>query len=88
MDWMEFVKTMFSLGNVVTGYVNVVITPEQYKQITGKDYVAPATVAQDSKLDSWIQLTHSRRRNTQYINKPRCQYNGAFVMGGYKKKKR
>ena len=46
MDWMEFVKTMFSLGNVVTGYVNVVITPEQYKQITGKDYVAPATVAQ------------------------------------------
>lgn len=46
MDWMEFVKTMFILGNVVTGYVNVVITPEQYKQITGKDYVAPATVAQ------------------------------------------
>ena len=68
MDWMEFVKTMFSLGNVVTGYVNVVITPEQYKQITGKDYVAPATVAQIAN----IQLTHSRRRNTQYINKPRC----------------
>ena len=46
MDWMEFVKTMFILGNVVTGYVNVVITPEQYKQITGKDYVAPVAKPQ------------------------------------------
>lgn len=46
MDWMKFIKTMFSLGNVVTGYVNVVITPEQYKEITGKDYVQPTAQPQ------------------------------------------
>lgn len=45
MDWLAWVKTMFGLGNDVTGYVNLVITPEQYKEITGKDYVAPTTVA-------------------------------------------
>lgn len=42
---LEFVKLMFELHNPIEGYVNLVITPEQYKQITGKDYVAPATVA-------------------------------------------
>lgn len=40
MDWVAFIKTMFNLGNEVSGYVNLVITPEEYKQITGKDYVA------------------------------------------------
>ena len=43
---LEFVKLMFAMNNPIEGYVNLVITPEQYKQITGKDYVAPATVAQ------------------------------------------
>ena len=42
MDWISFMTTMFSLGSDVTGYVGLVITPEQYKQITGKDYVTPA----------------------------------------------
>lgn len=35
-----FVKLMFLLHNPIEGYVNLVITPEQYKEITGKDYVA------------------------------------------------
>lgn len=36
----NFVKSMFILHNPIEGYVNLVITPEQYKEITGKDYVA------------------------------------------------
>lgn len=36
----NFVKLMFILHNPIEGYVNLVITPEEYKQITGKDYVA------------------------------------------------
>ncbi|AKM51598.1 XkdX family protein [Limosilactobacillus fermentum] len=46
MDWISFITTMFSLGCDVTGYVGLVITPEQYKQITGKDYVAPVAKPQ------------------------------------------
>lgn len=46
MDWLAWVKTMFSFGNDVTGYVNLVITPEQYKEVTGKDYVAPTVQPQ------------------------------------------
>lgn len=42
---LEFVKLMFALGNPIEGYVNLVITPEQYKAITGKDYVTPAVQA-------------------------------------------
>lgn len=42
MNWIEFITTMFTLGCDVSGYVGLVITAEQYKQITGKDYVAPA----------------------------------------------
>lgn len=41
MNWIEFITTMFTLGCDVSGYVGLVITAEQYKQITGKDYVAP-----------------------------------------------
>lgn len=41
-----FVKLMFALNNPIEGYVKFgSITAEQYKEITGKDYVAPATVA-------------------------------------------
>lgn len=35
----NFCKSMFILHNPIEGYVNLVITPEEYKQITGKDYV-------------------------------------------------
>lgn len=35
---LEFVKLMFALGNPIEGYVGLVITPEDYKNITGKDY--------------------------------------------------
>lgn len=38
---LEFAKLMFALGNPIEGYVNLVITPEDYKSITGKDFVAP-----------------------------------------------
>ncbi|MCW4387542.1 XkdX family protein [Limosilactobacillus oris] len=36
----NFCQLMFNLHNPIEGYVNLVITPEEYKQITGKDYVA------------------------------------------------
>ena len=39
---LEFVKLMFALGNPIEGYVGLVITTDDYKTITGKDYVAPA----------------------------------------------
>ena len=42
---LEFVKLMFALGNPIEGYVNLVITPEDYKSITGKDYVTPTVQA-------------------------------------------
>ena len=45
MDWISFITAMFSLGCDVTGYVGLVITAEQYKQITGKDYVAGSQTA-------------------------------------------
>lgn len=74
MDWLAWVKTMFSFGNNVTGYVNLVITPEQYKEITGKDYVASATVAQ-------LIYTQSPKKST--IHKKPHQCDGAFIMGGF-----
>ncbi len=43
---LDFVKLMFAMHNPIEGYVNLVITPEQYKQITGKDYVAPTAQPQ------------------------------------------
>ena len=43
---LEFVKLMFALNNPIEGYVNLVITPDQYKEITGKDYVAPVAQPQ------------------------------------------
>lgn len=37
----EFIKIMFALHCPIEGYVVYkAITPEQYKEITGKDYVA------------------------------------------------
>lgn len=45
MNWIEFITAMFTLGCDVRDYVGLVINADQYKQITGKDYVAPATVA-------------------------------------------
>lgn len=38
----EFCKLMFALGNPIEGYVGLVITADQYKQITGKDYIPAA----------------------------------------------
>ncbi|WP_323074716.1 XkdX family protein [Limosilactobacillus reuteri] len=43
---LEFVKLMFALNNPIEGYVNLVITPDQYKEITGKDYVVPVAQPQ------------------------------------------
>lgn len=38
----DFVKIMFQLHCPIEGYVPLnAITPAQYKEITGKDYVAP-----------------------------------------------
>ncbi|WP_225427211.1 XkdX family protein [Limosilactobacillus reuteri] len=45
MNWIEFVTNMFSLGCDVRDYIGLVITAEQYKQITGKDYVAASQTA-------------------------------------------
>ena len=39
---LDFVKLMFALGNPIEGYVGLVITDDQYKQITGKDYTPAA----------------------------------------------
>ncbi|AVK60262.1 XkdX family protein [Lactobacillus sp. CBA3605] len=40
----EFVKMMFNAGCQVEGYVSYgAITAEEYKMITGEDYVVPAT---------------------------------------------
>ena len=41
-----FCKLMVQLNCPIEGYVSLgAITAEQYKELTGKDYVAPATVA-------------------------------------------
>lgn len=41
---VEFVKLMAKLNADITNYVVFgTITPEQYKEFTGKDYVQPAT---------------------------------------------
>lgn len=41
-----FCQLMFQLGCPIEGYVPLdAITADQYKQITGKDYVAPTTQA-------------------------------------------
>lgn len=45
MDWIQFITTMSQHGCDVRGYIGLVINADQYKQITGKDYVAPATQA-------------------------------------------
>lgn len=37
---LEFCKLMFAMGNPIEGYVGLVITADDYKAITGKDYVA------------------------------------------------
>lgn len=40
---LDFVKLMYSWGCPIEGYVgNGAITADEYKQITGKQYVAPA----------------------------------------------
>ncbi len=39
---MKFVELMFELGNPIEGYVGFSITADQYKQITGKDFVPAA----------------------------------------------
>ena len=69
MDWISFITTMFSLGCDVTGYVGLVITPEQYKQITGKDYVAPVAKPQ-AKLVSQIVNTQSPKKSTMHKKSP------------------
>nr|DAO41531.1 MAG TPA: chaperone [Caudoviricetes sp.] len=41
---VQFVKLMAQLNADITNYVVLgAITPEQYKEFTGKDYVQPAT---------------------------------------------
>ncbi|MCI1922648.1 MAG: XkdX family protein [Lentilactobacillus buchneri] len=39
---LTMLKNFNSWGADISFAVNVSITPEQYKEITGKDYVAPA----------------------------------------------
>lgn len=39
----DYVQRLFGWGLSIDDYVNWSITPEQYKQITKKDYVAPAS---------------------------------------------
>lgn len=48
MDWYNFCKTNFDLGIATTDDLKIYvaktkITVEQYKEITGVDYVASAT---------------------------------------------
>lgn len=44
---VEFVKLMAQLGADITNYVVLgAITAEQYKEFTGKDYVAPVAQPQ------------------------------------------
>ena len=75
MNWIEFITTMFTLGCDVSGYVGLVITAEQYKQITGKDYVAP----EQAQMVIQSPQKHTVR------NKSLTQSSGAFIMGGFKK---
>lgn len=42
---LQLIKGIYDMGFPIESYVPDSITPEQYKQITGKDYVAPSTVA-------------------------------------------
>lgn len=43
---LQLIEGIYHMGFSIENYVTLnAITPEQYKQITGKDYVAPATVA-------------------------------------------
>ena len=68
---LELVKGIFEMGFQIESYVPGTITAEQYKAITGKDYVATAP-AQPA------QKKHSRLRNTQYINKPHSNERGFY----------
>lgn len=44
---IQFVKLMAQLNADITNYVVLgAITPEQYKEFTGKDYVQPVTQPQ------------------------------------------
>lgn len=44
---VEFVRLMAKLNADITNYVAFgTITPEQYKEFTGKDYVQPVTQSQ------------------------------------------
>lgn len=54
MTDFDFVKTIYSWGFPIECYVQYnTITAEQYKQITGKDYVtASSATASDSGSDS------------------------------------
>ena len=60
----------YTLDNVKTFVLANMLTKDEYKQITGQDYVA--TSAQSA------QLKHSRHRNTQYINKPHSNERGFY----------
>ena len=44
MDWFSFCKTLYELNADITNYVTLkAITADQYKEITGKDYVDAST---------------------------------------------
>ncbi len=61
MNWIEFVTNMFSLGCDVRDYVGLVINADQYKQITGKYYVA-STQAQLIQTQSPLKYTVHKKR--------------------------
>lgn len=42
---VAYVTNLFTWGLDISFAVNVSITPEQFKEITGKDYQAPTTTA-------------------------------------------
>lgn len=53
---VEFVKLMAQLGAPIENYVVYgTITAEQYKEFTGKDYVAPQPQQQSQQADGPAQ---------------------------------